>query len=429
MLISRLTICNLFGFYTYELDFASMESSVMLITGPNGYGKTTILKILAHLNVSNLYFFYKLRFDSIQVAFAGGDVLRISRMPDDEVASPDEELKDVKLSKKEQVHFVWVRNNKEVASLRYSDAEIYKALRKLRYTNPELNGMLQRRRWASGGLDEFLLKYKELNETIAENQGQDGFIMQLQTLRATFIPANRIYSVKSHPVEDVVARMKDFLENIRKRYVDESKSDDALLIQELLSDSGTGISEQEYEQKCKGVRELLSQFSSYIPIQIEIPPYKEQNSAILSYYMSRLERKLQKFADEIAKVSLFDRMLKSKRFANKRIVFSPQHGIKVTMDAGDAIDATSLSSGEQNELVMLYQLIFEVSNQSVLLIDEPENSLHVAWQKMVVSDLASIAAVKKLQLLVATHSSTIVSQGRAQAVDLYYLQKQYRDEA
>ena len=56
-----------------------------------------------------------------------------------------------------------------------------------------------------------------------------------------------------------------------------------------------------------------------------------------------------------------------------------------------------------------------------MLVDEPENSLHVAWQKMIISDLMQIAKIKKLQLIVATHSPTIVSYGSDYAVDLFYL--------
>ena len=82
-----------------------------------------------------------------------------------------------------------------------------------------------------------------------------------------------------------------------------------------------------------------------------------------------------------------------------------------------------LSSGEQNEIVLLYRLVYEVPDYGLLLIDEPENSLHVAWQKMIVDDLMRIASVKKLQIIIATHSPSIVSKGRSMAKDLYYLMR------
>ena len=82
-----------------------------------------------------------------------------------------------------------------------------------------------------------------------------------------------------------------------------------------------------------------------------------------------------------------------------------------------------MSSGEQNEIILLYNLIFEVPDKSILLVDEPENSLHVAWQKKIVSDFGKIAKLKDLQLIVATHSPSIVSQGINVTTDLFYLIK------
>lgn len=95
--------------------------------------------------------------------------------------------------------------------------------------------------------------------------------------------------------------------------------------------------------------------------------------------------------------------------------------MRIESVTGEFIDVTLLSSGEQHEVVLLYNLIFEVPDSSILLVDEPENSLHVAWQQMIISDLMQIAKIKKLQLIVATHSPTIVSYGRDYAVDLFYL--------
>lgn len=44
-------IKSLFGLYTYKLDLESESggNSIKFITGPNGYGKTTILNILEAL--------------------------------------------------------------------------------------------------------------------------------------------------------------------------------------------------------------------------------------------------------------------------------------------------------------------------------------------------------------------------------------------
>ena len=112
------------------------------------------------------------------------------------------------------------------------------------------------------------------------------------------------------------------------------------------------------------------------------------------------------------------------KFANKTLTFSPDYGLRVVANNGEFIDVALLSSGEQHEIVMLYNLIFEVGDSSILLVDEPENSLHVAWQRMVVPDLERLAEVKKLQLIIATHSPSIVSEKPDAATDLFYINEE-----
>jgi predicted ATP-binding protein involved in virulence len=68
-----------------------------------------------------------------------------------------------------------------------------------------------------------------------------------------------------------------------------------------------------------------------------------------------------------------------------------------------------LSSGEQHELVILYELLFRVSKNSIILIDEPEISLHVAWQDEFLKDLGQMAELSQFHALGATHSPQIIS--------------------
>ena len=66
MQISRLQIKNLYDQYNYDIDFNSEEKEqITILTGPNGYGKTTILRILKSLNPKSLYYFYVIKFSEI----------------------------------------------------------------------------------------------------------------------------------------------------------------------------------------------------------------------------------------------------------------------------------------------------------------------------------------------------------------------------
>ena len=81
----------------------------------------------------------------------------------------------------------------------------------------------------------------------------------------------------------------------------------------------------------------------------------------------------------------------------------------MTSDSGRDIALTDLSSGEQHELVLLYELLFGVRDDALILINEPELSLHVGWQVRFLPDLQRIQKLRPLQIVMATHSPQIVN--------------------
>ena len=79
-------------------------------------------------------------------------------------------------------------------------------------------------------------------------------------------------------------------------------------------------------------------------------------------------------------------------------------------DSGQTLSLSSLSSGEQQELVLHYDLLFRVPSNTIVLIDEPELSLHVAWQKKFLPELLEIVQLSNFDALVATHSPFVVGE-------------------
>jgi predicted ATP-binding protein involved in virulence len=83
------------------------------------------------------------------------------------------------------------------------------------------------------------------------------------------------------------------------------------------------------------------------------------------------------------------------------------NGLIAITDDGKPIELDVLSSGEQQELVLLYDLLFLVSPNTLVLIDEPELSLHVMWQEDFLSDLLRIVELTECDVVLATHSPFI----------------------
>jgi predicted ATP-binding protein involved in virulence len=95
------------------------------------------------------------------------------------------------------------------------------------------------------------------------------------------------------------------------------------------------------------------------------------------------------------------------RFLHKRVTVGPD-GLGVATSDGSPLELEMLSSGEQHELVMIYDLLFRVPDNSLILIDEPELSLHIVWQEQFLSDLEEMAKLSNFQAILATHSPQII---------------------
>lgn len=105
-------------------------------------------------------------------------------------------------------------------------------------------------------------------------------------------------------------------------------------------------------------------------------------------------------------------------FSNKKMRISAEKGVEFVLDNGQSIPVEKLSSGEKNDFILFYELIFKCNDSSLILIDEPEISLHIAWQQEFIRELIQICDMNNMQAIVATHSPNIVSEYYDLLVDL-----------
>ncbi len=95
-------------------------------------------------------------------------------------------------------------------------------------------------------------------------------------------------------------------------------------------------------------------------------------------------------------------------FTNKRVVIDEHDRISVMLEDGNNIPANRLSAGEKQVMVIFYDLLFDTHEEMTVIIDEPEISLHVAWQQRLCDLFLNISRVRDIDILVATHSPQII---------------------
>mgnify|MGYP003472246680 FL=1 len=68
-----------------------------------------------------------------------------------------------------------------------------------------------------------------------------------------------------------------------------------------------------------------------------------------------------------------------------------------------------LSSGEKQMLVLLLNTLLLVKSECIVFWDEPELSMHVDWQRILIATMQRINP--NMQLIIATHSPFIIYDG------------------
>ncbi len=99
-------------------------------------------------------------------------------------------------------------------------------------------------------------------------------------------------------------------------------------------------------------------------------------------------------------------------YLNKRITLHIEKGLRIATLTGEQLLPDQLSSGEQELLILFCEVISALGPNTILLIDEPELSLNVSWQKNLLDALLRCASGNNVQFVIATHSIELLTRHR-----------------
>lgn len=225
-----------------------------------------------------------------------------------------------------------------------------------------------------------------------------------------YIPPERLAIKRGdgHLAPTLEVYAQELLETIR--YAKEHKE-----LEPHPRDDVTSMTDGDLEFWCKDLKAKLdfikeAGFEPDIPAGIKFPPSRydivkdrrgyESVACSIAYYVEKnylLAESIIIFKDIVNEI-----------FINKTIQVSETGKIGVRMDNGTALRLQNLSSGEKQILIMFYALLFHAPQGSVVVMDEPEISLHVGWQQKLGDYFIDICRVRDIQMIVSTHSPQII---------------------
>ena len=244
------------------------------------------------------------------------------------------------------------------------------------------------------------------------------------THSSTYEPSRTVQSRRRYPrtspkrtIRQYSDKLAQLVQQTLTEYATLSQSLDRTFPARLVEEPTTpALSIDDLEQKLAEVEERRSRIvEAGLLVQEDeslsepaIKALDETRRGVQAVYAQDALLKLSVFDDLFARVNTLKRIANA-RFLYKQVSVSTD-GLKVAALDGSDLDLEMLSSGEQHELVLLYDLLFGIAKNSLILIDEPELSLHVAWQDEVLSDLQNVANLSDFRVLLATHSPQVIGE-------------------
>jgi len=427
MRINKISVTQLFGIFNHIIPL-NREEGITIIHGPNGFGKTVVLRMVNGFFNSRYSELRTIPFTELRLDFDDGSHVEVTKSIDQTTenekdekltfhfyhpgAEPKNFSPDLLTNSGVEMNLHWSATEDEVNSLiQFRDQNIVTPLGPLEnMTIPFIKSvenfarqLKKEPKWLSSLKSSIDVHFIETQRLLTPSSVPEAAV---DTKHPSMIPSVNIYSQEL--VEEIQAKLAEYgalsqsLERTFPARIFNNKAP-SQLTEETLRNKLNEIEEKRSSLIENGLLDKDESPDFQVAQNID-----GTTKNILSVYIEDVEQKLMVFQESATKIELFKRIIKQ-RFLYKNMSISKDKGFTFTTADGKPLSPTDLSFGEQHELVMLYQLLFKVQPNSLVLIDEPEISLHVAWQVQFLKDLQEIIKLANFDVLLATHSPDIIN--------------------
>lgn len=443
MILRKISVVKLFGVFDHDIPLN--ESGITIVIGENGLGKTVVLEATNAFFGRNYGFFTELEFQKIIFTFDNYEIWEITKAGHENklflmlnriLPGKETKSKPTKIAAMEP-------NNAARGQRRTREMEILERHELIRYET----AMLEARRVARSDWDEFE-RSRYMHDAFQQRLLFDSseitqpkwFIDALALVRVKLIETQRLITAKERGGElyiNTVAKSSKELttqiSGIEKKASAISTELDSTypnrLVRKLQLNTVEPFEElNDALSRLDSLRKHLSSLGLIEPTQdtdlLQISGDQRDLVSALKLYIEDSHKKLASYEDISKKIQLFMEIV-NKRFKHKTLEVNKKDGFvfksKIKRHPKgnlETISPTKLSSGEQNELILFYELIFKSSPGDMILIDEPELSLHISWQNKFISDLKAVTSMNDVSVVIATHSPDIIDENWDLRVEL-----------
>lgn len=449
MIIQSLRIQDLYGHYNYDVHF---NRDLTFIYGENGCGKTTILNILEAVVSGHVYRLFSWQFEKILLGYHNDDEddrlkiiitysdsnIRINYNGDNKTIRREEYIRALEEADTDDELFSLMEHKYPILNdIQGEFNYIYLPLNRSRSSGYEtlmLNEMERIRRFRFfydnerrfGSRDAEIAKAARLVQkryieaTTQVNLANDEFRNSvLKNLLSTSL------NISDEEFLNALSSLvsADRLDPIKTQYL---QLLDSL---NLLSDAERAESDKffsEYRKVVKQLQQVEDRAGDHpIPLSLIYGCYEVMKMETVIPLAQEMEKKK---AMAMRRIDVFVDTMNSfihRRHGDKKLLLDEAGRICFTAHGDNTdIEVSNLSSGEKQLLIFFANLVFKVddSTPSIFVVDEPELSLHLSWQRTFVERAMQVN--KNMQLILATHAPEIIGRYRKK---MFRLEKQYHE--
>lgn len=406
--IKKIRVSKLFNYLDYEID---LRKDVSIILAPNGFGKTTIFNFVNFLLNPQIIDYDKyikgVPFESFEIELEDRKTLSFKPQGDEG----------------EYVFRISTLKDSEIVRLPYGDEDDDRAYSD--DTTKRIEGirkMVEMLKSASIYSDVFFIKTNRAFESPVSKSTYDS------PLPGDSYGLSRLRETSSEEKVDPILSCNDDLYNFinlcKKEYQIITERVKNSLPEKFLQMSGPLFPAEQSKQEWNQYKNRLNELSQYGLIDagnvsvfvnsLSESEYNNDNNgkgAFLSLYVAEYKKTLEPFEELYRKMKTFREIINERNFGTKKRIKHIEYcpgGIEY-FNGEQRIKLESLSSGERNDFIMFFDMIFRTKNGSIILIDEPEISLHINWQEKYVDNVLKALEGKGCQIIISTHSPDIIS--------------------
>lgn len=424
--LEEYSVQGLFG--SRDIDFRLDDRAPTLLTGVNGTGKSTVLRTIDAISTGRWTSLFEIPFRRLTLSFGSGDTL---------VAEQDSEQARLVLEGEEP--WVWNRsawqdvrltldkmgldrgvdwgtqikdiyNNTEpevayyLASLDVADPQIRRRLRNtLLHMGQRPPDVIPT--WVQTFSKRFPVLFITDQRLVIEPRGPES--SSGSEAKPTRVAA-----------EEAARHIADEIGAAQARYASRSQSLDRTSPKRVIGamSQPTQVGEDDLRAQLSELSQLRQslQRSGLLPQDVteefeDLDLSAPHVRAYVATYVTDMSGKLSVLEPLRRRLALFTEFL-SQHYGNKVVTVDQQNGFVISVEGQEGpLPPVRLSSGEQQILVLAHHILFRAEPGTLVLIDEPELSLHVIWQATLVDDLTEMGKERDLSFLLATHSPTLLA--------------------